>query len=423
MAWILLGERTDERKCQHRGAECQNRGENVEEQDEHVPRHAPILRSARACDHPNKLGSDAALLCWSYAARVGTDAERSRCRERLTALSKSGADSRELRLEAIALLRRAIGFDRWCWPTADPAAALHLTGIGELDNWQALPRMILLEQTCDPFNAMPRLAEGPLRAGILSVATRGDLARSARWDEGMRPFGIGDELRVALVDDDGMWGFIDALRGQDEPPFEAEDRQLLEDLTALLAGAVRRRSLQQPDPRASPAPPCAGVVLLDEELHVRGMTPTAQQWLTALAAGGEGAETAILGVAGRLLALRQGVALHPGGRVRLRTSSGQWAVIEGEHLVEDADAGRLAVTIRPAAPREVLDLFCAAHSFTARESQVVALLLDGLDTTAMTRALSISRHTVQDHLKAIFAKADVRSRRELVAAFTAAPSP
>lgn len=352
---------------------------------------------------------------------MGTETERSRCRERIAALSKSGADSRELRLEAIGLLRSAIGFDRWCWPTADPAAALHLTGMGELDNWQALPRMILLEQTHDPFNAMPSLAQGPQRAGILSVATRGDLARSARWDEGMRPFGIGDELRVALVDDHGMWGFIDALRDHDDPPFDAEDRQFLEDLTALLAGAVRRRSLREPEAGASPAPRSAGVVLLDKDLQIRGMTPVAQQWLTALAAGGEGAETAILGVAGRLLALRSGVALHPGGRVRVRTLSGQWAVIEGDHLLADADAGSVVVTIRPAAPREALDLFCAVHSLTARESEVMGMLLDGRDTTAMTKALSISRHTIQDHLKAIFAKTHVRTRRELVASFTVAP--
>ncbi len=39
----------------------------------------------------------------------------------------------------------------------------------------------------------------------------------------------------------------------------------------------------------------------------------------------------------------------------------------------------------------------------------------GLSTSQISRALFISSNTVQDHLKAIFAKTGVHSRRELVA--------
>jgi len=324
----------------------------------------------------------------------------------------------ELRLEAIGILKRTIGFDRWCWPLADPAAALHLTGIGELDNWQALPRMILLEQTGDPFNAMPVLAQSRRVGSMLSAATGGDLARSARWDEGMRPFGIGDELRVALVDDVGMWGFIDAMRDRGEPPFEPEDVELLEQLAPVLATALRRRAIQYPGAPEGPGPAGAGVLILNEDLEIRSWTPAARDWLDALVPPGEpGAEAIVYGVAGRLLALRRGVAAHPGDRVRARTVTGHWAVIESAQLV-GADAGSIAVSIRPAAPADLMDLICAAYELSARERQLVALLMAGLDTTTLTNMLFISRHTVQDHLKSIFAKVDVRSRRELVAKLT-----
>jgi len=334
------------------------------------------------------------------------------------ALAASSVSSMELRLEVIDVLRRTIGFDRWCWPLADPAAALHLTGIGELDNWQALPRMILLEQTCDHFNAMPVLAQSRHLGSTLSGATGGDLARSVRWDEAMRPFGIGDELRVALADDVGMWGFIDALRDRGDPTFEPEDVEMLEQLAPLLATALRRRAMRHPAAPQGPGPAGAGVLILNEDLEIRSWTPAARAWLDALVPLGQpGAEAIVYGVAGRLLALRRGIAAHPGDRVRARTLNGHWAVIESAPLV-GADAGSIAVSIRPAAPADLLDLICAAYELSPREREVVALLMSGLDTTRLTGMLFISRHTVQDHLKSIFAKVAVRSRRELVAKLT-----
>ena len=79
----------------------------------------------------------------------------------------------------------------------------------------------------------------------------------------------------------------------------------------------------------------------------------------------------------------------------------------------------IAVTVRAAAPAETFDLLCRAYALTHREWEVVGALVAGLDTHALTERLVISRHTVQDHLKSVFQKVGVRSRRELLATFNA----
>jgi DNA-binding CsgD family transcriptional regulator len=108
-----------------------------------------------------------------------------------------------------------------------------------------------------------------------------------------------------------------------------------------------------------------------------------------------------------------GPAGEIGARSRVRTRSGSWLLLYGTRLAGGADA-RTAVIIQPATPAAVAPLVTLAYGLSERESQVTRLCMEGLSTKQMANTLALSPHTVQDHLKSIFAKTGVRSRSELV---------
>jgi len=98
-------------------------------------------------------------------------------------------------------------------------------------------------------------------------------------------------------------------------------------------------------------------------------------------------------------------------RARVRSSDGRWIVFHGTTLDDD----RAAVILEPAQPPEIAPLVADAYGLSESERSVTQLVLQGLSTREIASTLHLSPYTVQDHLKAIFEKTGVRSRRELVA--------
>jgi DNA-binding CsgD family transcriptional regulator len=80
-----------------------------------------------------------------------------------------------------------------------------------------------------------------------------------------------------------------------------------------------------------------------------------------------------------------------------------------------AGADAVAVIIEEPSPAELAPLLMLAYGLTSQEQAVTTLVCRGLSTRELSGALHITPNTLQDHLKSIFEKTGVSSRRELVA--------
>lgn len=326
--------------------------------------------------------------------------ERARLRERLEGVADSALGPEEAQREAIAALRGVVGFERWCWPLTDPGSALSTGGIADFDLWAEVPRIAELEEHGD-VTSKPRLALGRRASVALSDATRGDLARSVRWSECLQPYGVGDELMTVCRDRHGCWGSVELMRDSDEPHFGDDAVQLLHELAPTLGKMLRRsvlRRWQAENGEGHSLPPAT--VILDRELRPTSWTPAFLAWGDL--------PPAVYELGARVRA--NGATPLP-AIVRVRAPQG-WTAIEGAPL-HGADDGRIAITLRDATADETFDLLCMAYDLSRRERQLVALVVDGLATKQLAHALSISPHTVQDHLKSVFAKTGARTRGEL----------
>jgi DNA-binding CsgD family transcriptional regulator len=344
---------------------------------------------------------------------VATERERVRCRERLEMLSESGVDGESLQREAIAELKRVVGFDRWCWPFADPETLLPGGGVAEHDYGPGLPLALEMEYSGADFAAKDVLARRPNPAGSMNVETGGDLMRSPRWEHVMRPVGIGDVATVACRDAFGCWGWIEAYRDISDRRFEAADLELLAQVGPSLGAALRRRAADigvgaVTDPRAP------GVLIVDRELNLVSQTASARGWIGSLPAASLFAAWGMLPAVVYPAATRARAGEAGRAHALMRSDDGSGVMIDAAALEGNGDAG-IAVTLRAATASELFDVACRAHGLSRRERQVVALLVPGLDTRALAQRLSISPHTVQDHLKSVFAKLHVHSRGELLA--------
>ena len=332
-------------------------------------------------------------------------------------LARRGLDWVTFAEQVTESIGRVVPFDRCCWHTVDPGTVLFtgsLTrGITCSGSWLAQ-----YEYVVEDVNKWWFLARSGRRAGATSIATHGDLDRSARH-RSSASYGIGDELRASFSVDGAYWAAAGLLRDSDQPWFTEDDVRFLAGLSEPIAEGFRRALVNTAvaeDVIAADEGP--GVVVFDAHGMPELISPAADHWIDRMVEDPPPATPAeskmVQSVAARARVLSAGGdPLQLAARSRVQIRSGAWLVLYGTPLTGGA-AGRTAVIVQPAPANEVAPLVAMAYGLSPRECQIVRLCLTGQSTKHMANVLHVSPYTVQDHLKSIFDKTGVRSRNELV---------
>lgn len=326
-------------------------------------------------------------------------------------------------IESVAkLLDQALGVDAVFLSATDPETLLPI-GAGYANS---LPQTI-----CNPFwdqefqvpdvHKFADFANGPASAGDLHTATGGRPETSSRW-RAFRSFAdLDGELRAAFKAGGRTWGLLHANRVSGAGGFAPDEVSFVEQISGRIGLALRRAALAPA--KDAPSSHGPGMVLFDRDQRIRSLTDEAVGWFEQIRSYDEQvatgwdvrlpAEVVHLSQVARARGLRGD---HHAVRTRLRTGDGRWLTLHASCLTDARGAFRdTAVVVDQADGVDIAPLLLEAYELTPRELQVAQALPRGLQTAEIAAELGISRHTVGDYLKRVYAKLGVTSRGEACA--------
>lgn len=354
--------------------------------------------------------------------RMAARLTQERVRGDLDVLSRAGLDLDDFLGETTEVLRRAVPWQAVCIGTHDPATLLLTSGrkygaLAESDSFDVL--FATLEYAEEERSSFRELARTGATAIGMHESLPVDVDRSARMNRLVKPMlGYTDEARLVFRDGAGMWGGMALFRAGSDPMFDGDEIAFLVGLSESMARGVRTGMLAR----------LAGTAMVDEETSGPAVVIVdAHDQVTHISVGAEERLAQFdssphvidpLSIVQTLVAAARVTARTAGARqprARVRTASGVWLVVHAAPLAgRSGVSGEVVVTIEEARPPEIVELVVAAFDLTARERDVTRLVLQGVDTKEIAATLHVSAYTVQDHLKSVFDKAGVRSRRELI---------
>ncbi len=323
-------------------------------------------------------------------------------------------------------LRTVIPNDASCWHTLDPHTRLLTSDApGELiDRGIYAPReaaaagelIVRSEYLVEDVNTFAGLAAQRVPVGILAHATRGHPERSARYRDVLMPSDIPHELRAAFVVRGRVWGAVHIARREQSGAFVQRDADALARVAPAIAQGIRA-SLRFDAARRVTGVDAPGLVVLGPSDEIELITPPAHALLASIRSDTPSHQHEAL--ATPVIALAAFVRSTPPAR-HARTNvvtvpgADGWVTLHAS-LPGGPGDGRVAIVLEPATAARSATVRLEASGATPREREVATLLARGLSNAEIAEKLVLSHYTVQDHVKSLYDKVGVTSRKELVA--------
>jgi DNA-binding CsgD family transcriptional regulator len=342
-------------------------------------------------------------------------------------LCNAGLDQQTLLGEVVESLRPAIPFEAICVSAMDPSSELITysvaEGLGGIEEMRFFFEHVYLEGDQYGYEGTSQRRRQPV--SLLSEVTGGRLERSQRYREQTGPLGLGYEMGGACMAGGELWGGIALVRERGARDFDEREVRLLRRVVPHLGAGLRASALvsqaHRPERSDDGGP---GVLVIDPRGRVVEHTQAAARYLEELGELGPGwKEEGDLPVAVWMVVSTLQRALEPRTERDLarvpclcvKARSGRWLTLQGALAEARPGTPNLRmIVIEPAGPRQIAWLKTAAYGLSAREREIVDLVLRGASRKQMAATLYISEYTVQDHLSNIFDKVGVRGRRALI---------
>lgn len=327
-------------------------------------------------------------------------------------ICESGLSSLDLLEQVAGRVRAAVPHECAGWLCADPATHLKIGAYVENAPPKVYAQLFENELLQNDVSKFEQIACGSRSATSLAVETNHDLARSSRYRDIYRPHGLWDEIRMVFRSGGAVLGMSGLVRARGSAPFQRSDLVFLEAIGTRIAEGLRRRLLlEESEPAANIGP---GIVVLGPDDTVESITADGRRLLREITPESGTSLSLPTAVYHLALRVRAKSAFPARGRIRLR--SGRWLLLAASRLLGERDReDRVAVLLEPVKPSQLAPFLVDIYPLTERERDVTQLLVQGVAITRIGETLNISRHTVRDHVKSIFAKLGVVSRPELMA--------
>lgn len=297
----------------------------------------------------------------------------------------------------------------WCaLMTVDPKTLLPTAGVVEGFSPELCAPFWDHELLAPGFNKFTSLARSTDTVATLFDATDGDLQRAPIYTELYAGLGVADELRTAFVAGTSCWGVATLVRATGDGPFPDHEVDQVRGLAPIIARALKAGTCRLDADARQPA----AMIVVDSSNQILNLTVEAREVLDDLRTSGvnEPGLPAVIGaVATRARASRTSRRLA----TRVRGSSGRWLRVTA--IPMEGGEGQVAVMIEPARAVDLAPILLESYGLTEREIEIVLLIARGFGTKDIAAELTLSAHTVRDHIKAVFDKTGATSRGQLVA--------